>query len=533
MWTPIKLCPTCSGLTLPVPGAGPDGPFRCDLGHDALAATSPQERFLSLPVDEALYGGAAGGGKSEAVIVGALRFAHLPRYQGAVFRRTFPELKLHVLERAHALYPQVGGVPSEGGKVWRFPDASGVPLRGGKVILASLDLEADRFKYSGIEFQYLGWDELTTFAEVQYLHLMGRLRSTEGIPTRSRAATNPGGPGHDWLVRRFENWLRAKDPEFDGQIAAPGQPLWFRWDEKLQRSVPCPRFWWHPRCRERIPCKPGAPCPEHRPQSRTFVPAMLKDNPYLAGTGYGAKLDQLDPVTRAQLKFGDWLAKAARGAYFRRAWFRHFDVMPGRVLFRVRFWDRAATEETADNDPDFTCGVRMSLLHDGTLVVEDVVRGQWGPGDVDAEMFATAVNDPPGTEQCFEQEPGASGKSEAFHTVQRLAGFPAFAIRPTGDKPTRMRPLSAQAFARNCAYVAGRWNAAFFGELEACPEGRWDQVDAASGAFARLAPLMPARKDLPNRTPRPDNDLEEEPEPLKLPMLPVAGHRRGHRGGGY
>ena len=138
MWSPIKLCPVCRAAAKPVQRDDLEGPHRCANGHTSSAseASSPQERFLASTCSEALYGGAAGGGKSESLLIGALRYAHIPRYHGLILRRTFPELKRHLIDRAHAVFPELGG--RHVGHTWKFPDAAGRIDMGGKIELASL-----------------------------------------------------------------------------------------------------------------------------------------------------------------------------------------------------------------------------------------------------------------------------------------------------------------------------------------------------------------------------------------------------------
>lgn len=162
-----------------------------------------QEEFLSLPDSffEAFYGGALGGGKTEAlVMLPILRgFINNPKYNGIIFRRTFPQLEEHVIPKTRQWYPTVGGKYNETKHIWYFP--SGATQR-----LGYLDSDADVYKHDGAEYNYIGWDELTHFTERMYTYLSTRCRSSHkklGLPTIMRSASNPGGEGHSWVKKRF------------------------------------------------------------------------------------------------------------------------------------------------------------------------------------------------------------------------------------------------------------------------------------------------------------------------------------------
>ncbi len=414
----------------------------------------PQERFLASSAFEVLYGGAAGGGKSESLVVAPLRWTSIPSFRGLLLRRTIPDLKRagSLIERTEALFPSLGATYHETDRVWSFPS-------GARIELSALEHEKDRFNYRSSQFQFIGFDELTTFAESQYVFLLSRLRGKPGAALRFRAATNPGGPGHDWVLKRWAPWLYPPGHvEHDGPYAKPGEVLWYL------RS---------PSTGEEQIVEKGT----SGALSRTFIPALPTDNPHL-GTEYLSNLDALDPVTREQLKHGNWMARPSRGAYFKRAWFKIVDAAPARVDSRCRYWDRAATA----GDGDWTAGVRLSRVA-GEFYVEDLVRGQWGPKDVEGTIKATAQLDPSDTRLVLEQDPAQAGKFEKEYYLRELAGFDVHAVPPQGDKVTRAKPVSAQAEAGNIKIVRGRWNEAFIREIEAFPEGHDDQVDSLSGAF--------------------------------------------------
>jgi predicted phage terminase large subunit-like protein len=454
----------------------------------------PQTRFLACAAFEALYGGQAGGGKSVAIVIDPLRFIAHPGFAAILFRRTDPELAMSggLLQRTHEYYPAAGGQPRDGGRLWTFPS-------GARIQLSAMQYASDRFAYSGSEFSWIGFDELTTFEEAQYTFMVSRLRSTAGLPPRLRATTNPGGPGHAWVMARFAPWLYPEDkPErhaYRGVFAEPEERLFYRFDERLASEVWTSRDYFEPLCDA---CKgPGKACEDHRPLARVFFPASLADNPPLARTGYRRALDALDPLTRAQLKHGDWLALARPRLMFRREWFHVLEMSAPDVMFRCRYWDRASTsiaEEKAGKMQAATAGVRMAILEDRRVIVEDVVRLFGSPGEVEHVIAETAKGDAMlrgGCEQILEQDPGQAGVVEVDHLIEALShvhddngnAIAVRGVRPLGDKIARARPLSAAAEGRRVAIVRGPWNAAYLDELELFPTGRKDQVDASSGAY--------------------------------------------------
>ncbi|MBI2392806.1 MAG: phage terminase large subunit [Deltaproteobacteria bacterium] len=437
----------------------------------AWRPTTRQEAFLRSSAYEALYGGAAGGGKSEALLAGALRWVSVSHFRALILRRTYADLERSLIDRARsffrAAYPEAEY--NETKKVWRFPS-------GACVFFGHLDHEKDKYAYQSAEFSYIAFDELTHFSESQYTYLLSRARSSRGLPVRIRAATNPGGDGHEWVMRRWAPWL---DPTCDVH-ADPSEPLFYKNDEDGPR--------WVERGTE------GA-------LSRVFIPAKVSDNPYLTNgdPSYIERLRGLDPVTRAQLLDGNWLARPAAGLLFKAAWLERVDAAPSDAV-RVRYWDRAATGESdakRGRDPDYTAGVKLARTRDGLFFVEDVVRFRGRPHEVMARVQLTAALDGRGVAIGIEQDPGSAGVFEADAYVRALAGYNVRKIRPTGDKITRAQPASAQAEAKNFRVVRGAWSQAFLAELEGFPEGAHDdQVDALSGAFAMLAAPPPNLREL-------------------------------------
>ena len=220
------------------------------------ANEGPQTEFLAAPEKDVLYGGAAGGGKSYAMLVDPLRFCHRSAHRALILRRTMPELR-ELIDKSRELYPQAfpGAKFREVEKVWNFPS-------GAKIEFGFLERDADVYRYQGQSYSWIGFDEITHLpTEFGWNYLSSRLRTTDSeIMPYLRCTANPGGVGAHWVKKRYV------DPFEPGEA--------FKGSDGLMRK---------------------------------FIPARLDDNPYLAEDGrYEEMLKALPEVQRRQLLEGNW-----------------------------------------------------------------------------------------------------------------------------------------------------------------------------------------------------------------------------------
>lgn len=409
-----------------------------------IRPTQRQLDFLNLTTKEALFGGAAGGGKSAALLASALQYVSVPGYAAIIFRLTYTDLSLPgaLMEKAHEWLDDTDAHWSALDKTWRFPS-------GATLTFGYLSNDADRFRYRSAEFQFVGFDEVTDSTLLRYSFMFSRLRRLEGheVPIRMRCASNPDGPGADWVRSRF----------VDG-APKPGKPY-------IQTVKESGESW-----------------------QRAFIPALLDDNPHLDQDAYRESLANLDPVTRRQLLMGDWTVRHT-GGMLDRSTIPIIDAAPPGLL-TARGWDLAGTRpKHASDDPDWTRGTKWGLdTNTGKLYVIDLTSLRGNPGEVEAHIAATAALDGIETIIGLPQDPGQAGKAQIAHYVSKvLQGFVVNATPESGDKIVRARPWMAAAANGLVSLVRGPWNQAWLSECEAFPRAPHDDiVDANSRTHATL-----------------------------------------------
>ena len=177
------------------------------------------------------------------------------------------------------------------------------------------------------------------------------------------------------------------------------------------------------------------------------------------------------------------------GGQFAKQHFKLVEAASASIMAWVRYWDLAGSDSAK---ADYTVGLLMARLFNGTYLIADVVRGQWAEADRDAVILQTAQLDRQrrGHVQIYIEEAPGLSRETTNDLIRQLAGFSVAADRPDGDKASRAGPLSSQAQAGNLLLLLAPWNEAFINELTSFPNaGNDDQVDAASGSFNRLAEL--------------------------------------------
>jgi predicted phage terminase large subunit-like protein len=402
-----------------------------------------QKVFLRTYAMEGLFGGAAGGGKSSALLMAAMQYVDVPNYSAILFRRTYADLALPgaLMDRFKSWIAGQDEIHwNANSYVATFPS-------GARISFGYLNNTNDYLRYKGSEFQFIGMDEVTEIRESDYRYLFSRLRRPatgplSQVPLRMRSASNPA-----------PNWVR-------------------------QRFIV-----------------------EGKETGRIFVPSLLTDNPGIDADSYRQALTALDPVERRRLEMGDWWSTTL-GTMFDRTNFTIIDSteVPNvtSAARAVRFWDLAATEPSHSNpNPDWTVGTLM-IFDQGIAYVLDVRKIRAKGEKVEALIAQTAAEDGRMVAIRIEQEPGSSGKALIDQYARYvLPGYDLSGIRATGDKVTRARPFSAAVANGNVRIVRAPWLTDWLDEMASFPEAcdHDDQVDSAVGAFTHLAGLgLPQRR---------------------------------------
>lgn len=278
-----------------VPGRSLIGHCTPDRPNQAESDVSParirhapwpkQRAFLELTCLEALYGGAAGGGKSEALLMAALAYVHVPGYAALILRRDTQRLNLAggLIPRSHEWLASTGATWSAAQKRWSFPTGS----EPATLTFGYLRDRQDKYRYGSSEFQFIAFDELTEFPEDDYLFLFSRLRRKRGLnaPLRMRSASNPGNIGHLWVRSRFIH------PEH-------------QMSHLTAAATDDAAVIWH--------------------QGIAYVPARIGDNPALNEQEYRQSLVHLPPLARERLMHGDWSIQEQ--GLLRAEWLRYYQT---------------------------------------------------------------------------------------------------------------------------------------------------------------------------------------------------------------
>lgn len=179
--------------------------------------------------------------------------------------------------------------------------------------------------------------------------------------------------------------------------------------------------------------------------------------------------------------------KPMTGGIFKTEQIRIIEAAPATVRDTVRAWDLAATKQIGTNDPDWTCGVKLSEWPGMGYVVHDVRRFREDPEEVERAILATAERDGVACPVLLPQDPGQAGKSQIKYLTRRLAKYTIKSSPETGDKATRANPVASQANVGCLFLVRGEWNEKFIEELATFPGPKDDQVDALSRAFNEIS----------------------------------------------
>lgn len=453
----------------------------------------PQTEFASCEADICIFGGGAGGGKSTGLLYEPVKWTGHPLvhgFKGILLRRTSPQLfgSGGLWDESQELYRACGGRPRAMPYLdWTFEAASGEIGDRHRIEFGHLVREDTVYDHQGLQYAYVGFDELTHFTEHQFWYMVSRLRSTSGVKPYVRATCNPdpdsfvadliawwiGPDGYAipersgrlrWVVRRD-----GKNEWYDTEAEAEAAVRWFVFlPTQMGAGESATLFAEEVDTSEKIEARrraaSGTPTraaraatAEHwfatkaeaeafaaeyndpdifaqadvQPLSVTFILARLRDNAILStkDPSYRGKLTAMGRVDRERLlgdetRGGNWSVRESAGMFFRRDDFVRADAPPSPISRTVRAWDKGASEPTRQHpDPDPTRGVRVSLCEGGEIWIDALETAQVRPVDVLKRLRSTAESDGVGVAVAIWQDTGGAGKTDADLTVDALTGF--------------------------------------------------------------------------------------------------------------
>lgn len=441
---------------------------------DIRPQPGPQEQFLACSADVAIYGGAAGGGKTFALLLDALRWSSLPGFTGMIFRRTTPQIKNPggLWDESMKLYTQVQGATPSGSTLnWNFESSA-------RIKFSHLERDEDIYDHQGGQYAFIGFDELTHFTWKQFTYLLSRNRNAScGIKPYIRATTNPDA---DSWVANFIDWYIDDDGYPNPERAGVLRYFTILDDEVIWGDTP-----------EEVAKKSGIE--SQFVKSFTFIPASITDNKILLKNdpGYLANLNALPLVEKERLLRGNWRIKHAAGLIFHRSQVEIVEPDNPKVtaitLKRVRSWDLAATKISPDSpDPDRTAGVLMGYdTCEKTIYIIDLIHMAQQSSIVRKAIIDAADYDGHACAVTIPQDPGQAGKDQADSIARELPRNKVVKIRPTKSKIVRSEPFASAWQNGRVKVVRGPWNIKLFTELEGFPDPNYhdDIVDACSDAY--------------------------------------------------
>ncbi|MCI8984764.1 MAG: phage terminase large subunit [Lachnospiraceae bacterium] len=449
----------------------------------------PQETFLSTSADIAIYGGAAGGGKTYALLLEAVRHTNNPKFGAVIFRRQSIQITQEggLWDSSYEVYGGIkGAVPKTSPRYhWKFKT-------GARVGFAHIDGDRDLGKWQGSQIALIGFDELTHFTKKQFFYMMSRNRSASGIDPYIRATCNPDA---DSWVADFISWWIDQDT---------GYPISERSGIIRYMVHMNDIISWFDTEDEGIDFAKQHGLDEYKAKksvkSVTFIASTLQDNKILMENdpGYLANLLALTEVEKERLLNGNWKIKPSAGSFFKRT--QIGDILtsiPNDIVAICRGWDLAATDEDENKEAAYTAGVLIAKRACGRFLILDVVNKQLKAGDVRKLIMTTTKADNVKyrkyctVRQRLPQDPGQAGKEQAGSYINMLAGYNVVTRPESGSKESRAEPMAAQWQQGFFDVMEGEWNEEYFNQLESFPESKFkDMVDAGSSAFGEITLYM-------------------------------------------
>ncbi len=434
----------------------------------------PQEAFLSSSADIAIYGGAAGGGKTWALLMEPLRHIKNPGFGAVFFRRTTVQIRNEggLWDESMSLYPAIGGNPKEHVLTWGFPS-------GASVSFAHLEHDKTVNGWQGSQIPLICFDELTHFSARQFWYMVSRNRSMCGVRPYIRATCNPDP---DSFVAELIAWWINQDTGF----AIPERSGVVRWFVRVGEAL----IWAdNPAdlAQYTMTDENGDEVPIPA-KSLTFIAAKLTDNKALmqSDPGYMANLLALSSIERERLLGGNWKVRAQSGL-FKSDWWQYLDVPPP-LEWRAIYAD---TAQKTGQQNDYTVFQCWGKSKDGRAVLLDMVRGKFEAPELLERARAfwakhRAIQGQ-GPLRAFKVEDKSSGTG-LIQQLKRQGGVPVIGIPRDKDKLTRAYDAAPYIESGNVVLLRSAPGLSdLLAEAEAFPNGAHDDtLDPAMDAIGDM-----------------------------------------------
>ncbi|MCP3921278.1 MAG: hypothetical protein GY714_01705 [Desulfobacterales bacterium] len=461
-----------------------------------------------------IYGGARGSGKSYLLNMLPLKHINDPFFQGIFFRRQYNELTGAggLWDTANEMYPQFGGKANIANLKYKFP-------AGSDVRFSHMFTEKDMFSHRGLQYSFIGFDEIDQFSKEQVTFLMTCLRSKADMDSFCIGTVNPDPDS--WVLELVEWYL--DDAGFpvearcgviryfvviNGDFVFADDEQWFK--DNRPDSV----YVTNPVSGEKayIP-----------PKTFTFINGNIYDNPALIAKNprYLSELQNLIDHERARQLWGNWYARPIGSNYFQRDWLVEVEKYPAKSKC-CRAWDKAATQPSDTYRwPDYTASSPRLYMHEGLYyIVWDTHEQNTDPkdnasdikgrfrlrsGERDQKILQQAKHDGTDCHVIFAVDPAAAGKIEYEHSAKAMV-TEGFIVKPDPTPSNKSKLTRFQPFASACSNGLVRivrssfpnksTYDAYMKELEAfdgtpsTPTRKDDWADATASAFNYLSKMV-------------------------------------------
>lgn len=416
-----------------------------------------QELACNLEVDFLLYGGSRGSGKSHLLNMLPLKHIHDPKFQGIFFRRMYPELTGAggLWPTAKSMYPQFGATANIANLTYTFPSNAFVKF-------SHMQHEKDAESHRGLQYSFVGFDEITQFTKEQVTFLMTCLRSEANMNSYCVGTCNPDPDS--WVLELIEWYLDDAGFPIEERCGAiryfvviNGDFVFGDSEDYFKENYPDAVFI----------RKPDGDTVYVPPKTFAFINGTIFDNPALIDLNprYLSELQNLPDHERDRQLWGNWYARAAGSNYFQREWLQEVDKFPAKARC-CRAWDKAGTEPSEVNrKPDYTaCSPRIYTYEGYYYLVWDVhedikdsrdndkdIYGRFRlrSGDRDLKILKQAQHDGKECHVVFAVDPSSAGKTE-YESSAKFMTQNGFVVKKDPMPNNKSKLLRFEPFASAC-----------------------------------------------------------------------------------